>query len=69
MERELTGEETAKSLVGMLAMFLLVCIHDDDYSITAFVRLFIAIILGVVVVIYQYRCMHSPLEEEEENGK
>lgn len=69
MERELTGKETAKSLVGMLAMFLLACIHDDDYSITAFVRLFMAIILGVMVVIYQHRCMHSPLEKEEENGK
>ncbi|WP_028898453.1 hypothetical protein [Prevotella sp. HUN102] len=69
MERELTGKETAKCMAGMVIMFLLTCIKDDDYSMVAFIRLLIAIILGVVVVAYQYRCMHSPLEKEEENGK
>lgn len=69
MERELTGKETAKSFIGFIAMFLLASTPDEDYSIVTFIRLLIAIILGIVVVAYQYRCMHSPLNKGEENGK
>lgn len=69
MERELTGKEKAKSFIGIVAMFLLASTPDEDYSIVAFIRLLIAIILGIAAVAYQYRCMHSPLKEEEKNGK
>lgn len=69
MKRELTGKETAKCMAGMVVMLMLASIKDDDYSTVAFIRLFIAIILGIVVVAYQHHCMHSPLKEEEENGK
>lgn len=69
MEREFTGKETAKCMAGMVVMLMLASIKDDDYSTVAFIRLFIAIILGIVVVAYQHHCMHTPLNEEGKDGK
>lgn len=69
MERELTGKETAKSFIVLIAIFLLASTPDGDYSIVTFIRLLIAIILGIVGVAYQYHCMHSPLNKEGKNGK
>lgn len=65
MKRQLTEKETAKSVAGLCLMILLASVPDEDYSTLTLIRLFLAIIVGIAVAIYQRHCMNSIDNEED----
>ena len=58
-QRELTKKESLVSLLGLVIMFLLAAIPDNDLSLTAGLRLAAGIMLGIALMIWQHKRINS----------
>lgn len=65
-ERELTGKEVAICAAAMAVMVLLVCIDENRaWSMGDWVRVILGLALGAGTCVWQYKRMHTPLENEK----
>lgn len=64
-ERELTGKETAKCFGMIAVMFLLASIEENiEWGVIEWIRMALALIVGIVACVWQWKMMHTPLEGE-----
>ena len=66
--RELTASESCICILGVIAIFLLAAVPTNDYSVIAFVRYGLSILLGVYLVIWQQKRINTPIKDKD-NGK
>ena len=65
-ERELTAKESIISMAMIAVVFLLVSIDERiEWHATEWVRIVLALVLALGTCVYQYKRMHTPINNKE----
>lgn len=65
-ERELTGKESLTCMLLVAVVFLLASIDESkEWQATEWVRMVLAIVVGLGTCVYQYKRMHTHINNKE----